>query len=66
MMRSYGLDSEIEEVEVLLSYPKSRSLRITEPAELQFEAVMQEAVEPIDPTSGDPRVIPTFNGYGIR
>ena len=24
---------------------------------------MQEDVEPADPTSGDPRIIPTFNGY---
>ena len=24
---------------------------------------MKEDTEPLDPTSGDPRVIPTFNGY---
>lgn len=58
----YGFDEVvIEEEEVLLSYPISRSVKLTSPS--TYECVMEEDYEPIDPTSDDPRAIPTFLGY---
>lgn len=62
-MRSYGLQSEIEAVDVLLTYPLSRSLKIVSPPESVFEAVMKEDYEPVDPTTADKRTVDTFNGY---
>lgn len=59
----YGMDSRIEEETVLLSYPISRRVAVVSPSNSTYECIMQEDVEPSDPTSGDPRVVPTFNGY---
>lgn len=61
--KSYGLTSRIEEETVLLNYPISRHVAVVSPANSTYTCVMKEDVEPSDPTSGDPRVIPTFNGY---
>jgi len=62
-LESYGLNAHIEEEDVFLSYPVSRSLEITYPPNLRYKAVLQETYYPIDPTSGDPRIVPTFNSY---
>jgi len=61
--QEYGLDSRIEEETVLLNYPVSRHVSVVSPANSTYTCVMKEDTEPSDPTSGDPRVIPTFNGY---
>lgn len=56
-----GFSPNVSEFEATVTYPISRSLKLIEP--VQFTAGLQEAYIPVDPTSGDPRVIPTFNAY---
>lgn len=46
--------------DVLLSYPNSRLVEMIEPT--YFNLSLQEDYIPKDPTSGDPRIVPTFNG----
>lgn len=63
-MKEYGLsDVEIQEETVLLTYPISRAVSIVSPAASVFDCQLQEDYEPLDPTSGSERIIPTFNGY---
>lgn len=60
-LEAYGFDVVIEEETVLLSYPISRSVSLTYPT--TYDCIMEEDYEPIDPTSADPREIPTFLGF---
>eukprot|EP01116_Phalansterium_solitarium_P018169 TRINITY_DN4719_c0_g2_i1.p1 TRINITY_DN4719_c0_g2~~TRINITY_DN4719_c0_g2_i1.p1 ORF type:complete len:404 (+),score=73.01 TRINITY_DN4719_c0_g2_i1:89-1213(+) len=60
--RSFGLtDSEILPYPVLLSYPVKRTVQLVQPTTVTLG--LQEAFIPSDPTSGDPRIVPTYNGY---
>jgi N-acetylated-alpha-linked acidic dipeptidase len=61
--KSFGLDSQIQAVPVLLTLPVSRSLELVAPAAQRFTAGLQEAPIGVDPTTSDPRSVPTFNGY---
>ncbi len=61
-MRSYGLQAELREYQVLLPYPKQAS--VVELVAPRREAlVTTEAIVPEDPTSSDPKITPLFNGY---
>lgn len=60
--KEYGIEeSRIETFQTLLSYPKKRVVELVEP--IKFQAKMQEDYIPKDPTSADPRIVPTYNGY---
>eukprot|EP00698_Gefionella_okellyi_P021469 TRINITY_DN6973_c0_g1_i1.p1 TRINITY_DN6973_c0_g1~~TRINITY_DN6973_c0_g1_i1.p1 ORF type:complete len:830 (-),score=136.68 TRINITY_DN6973_c0_g1_i1:1179-3668(-) len=59
---SYGFnDTALFTYKVLLSTPLARSVQMLAPT--MFNLSLQEPVLPEDPTSGDPRIVPTFNGY---
>jgi N-acetylated-alpha-linked acidic dipeptidase len=63
LLQEYGVpEVSVEEFEVLLSYPRSASLRMVSPA--RFEATLAEPPVPADPTSSALSTqVPTFNGY---
>ncbi len=61
-MRSYGLQSELKEYQVLLQYPKQPSLvEMLAPRRERLQTT--EAIIPEDPSSSNRRIIPLFNGY---
>ena len=61
-IRSYGIESELKEYDVLLPYPKQPS--IVELVRPQRERlIVKEAIIPEDPSSANPKIIPLFNGY---
>jgi N-acetylated-alpha-linked acidic dipeptidase len=61
-IRSYGIASELNEYEVLLSYPKQPSIvEIVSPRRERL--TVKEPVIPEDPSSSNPKIIPLFNGY---
>jgi len=64
MMSSFGLQSEIVPMDVLLSYPMSRSLElITDSGEVEFHAPLTEKKLTMDPTSGTIYRNMTFLAY---
>jgi N-acetylated-alpha-linked acidic dipeptidase len=61
-IRSYGIPAELKEYEVLLPYPKQPSLvELISPRRERL--MVKEPVVPEDPTSGNAKIIPLFNGY---
>jgi len=61
-MKAWGWQASIESFEVLFPTPKTRVLEMTEP--VRFTALLQEAVLPADPTSGQvSEQLPTYNAY---
>lgn len=61
LMRSWGLETRIEEFEALLPYPTSRRLELLGPAPYTarlFEPFLKE-----DPDSTDTNQLPTYNAY---
>jgi N-acetylated-alpha-linked acidic dipeptidase len=66
LWQSYGIESEIEEYEVLLNYPVSHRLALLGEDGIKFEASLREDAIPEDPTSVDPDVVPTFHGYSAN
>ena|ERR1700737_1990504 len=66
LWQSYGIESEIEEYEVLLNYPISHRLALLNNDGVEFEASLQEDVIPEDPTSADPDATATFHGYSAN
>eukprot|EP00029_Vermamoeba_vermiformis_P007026 TRINITY_DN2915_c0_g1_i1.p1 TRINITY_DN2915_c0_g1~~TRINITY_DN2915_c0_g1_i1.p1 ORF type:complete len:752 (-),score=136.81 TRINITY_DN2915_c0_g1_i1:3-2258(-) len=62
--KEYGLEAWIEEEEVLLNYPNTRSsLSIVDPPDMRFTASMEEPYIKEDWSSKDSRIVPPFNGY---
>jgi N-acetylated-alpha-linked acidic dipeptidase len=61
-MRSFGLQAELKEYQVLLPYPKQAST-VELIAPRRESLVTTEAIVPEDPTSSDPKITPLFNGY---
>jgi N-acetylated-alpha-linked acidic dipeptidase len=57
----FGLESKINTQNVLLTYPKNRIVEMLHP--IKFTCSLQEAVIPEDPSTENPKIIPTFNGY---
>lgn len=61
LFREWGLRVEVEEFEALLPYPKSRSLRMTQPVKFTAKLVEPRIAE--DPDSGDKGQVATYNSY---
>ena len=60
--REAGLDTQIVEYKVLLSFPQEISLDVTAPANVRMHGPSREHVDN-DPYQDDPRVLPAFNAY---
>src|SRR5690349_4601112 len=62
--KSWGLDAQIEQFDVLFPTPKERVLELTEPT--HYTARLQEPPVPGDPTSNQQsEQLPTYNAYSI-
>ncbi|MGI8732892.1 MAG: M28 family metallopeptidase [Pyrinomonadaceae bacterium] len=61
-MRSYGLNAELKEYDVLLPYPK-RPAVIELLGSRRERLAIKEAVIPEDPSSSSAKIIPLFSGY---
>src|SRR5437588_5378806 len=60
--REAGLNTQIVEYRVLLSFPQEVSLDITAPANAKMHGPSREHVES-DPYQDDPRILPAYNAY---
>lgn len=60
-LKDWGLNVEMERFDVLLPYPTVRKVEIVGPK--PFVAQLAEPPMPLDPTSGQPNQIPTYNAY---
>ena len=62
--KSWGLDAQIEQFDVLFPTPKERVLELTEPT--RYTAKLQEPPVAGDPTSNQQNEqLPTYNAYSI-
>ncbi|HEY5991785.1 MAG TPA: M28 family metallopeptidase, partial [Candidatus Udaeobacter sp.] len=62
-MRSFGLDSELKEYQVLLPYPRTASIvELVAPRRARLQ--VRENVIPEDPSSSSKKIVPLYNGYG--
>jgi N-acetylated-alpha-linked acidic dipeptidase len=62
-MRSFGLNSDLREYQVLLPYPRTPSIvELISPRRERLQ--VREAVVPQDPTSSSRKIVPLYNGYG--
>jgi N-acetylated-alpha-linked acidic dipeptidase len=62
-MRSFGLDSELKEYQVLLPYPRTPSIvELVAPRRERLQ--VRENVVPEDPTSSSLKIVPLYNAYG--
>src|SRR6266850_5780569 len=62
-MRSFGLNSDLREYQVLLPSPRTPSiLELIAPRRERLQ--VREDVVPEDPTSSSRKIVPLFNGYG--
>jgi N-acetylated-alpha-linked acidic dipeptidase len=62
-MRSFGLNSELREYQVLLPSPRTPSIvELIAPRRERLQ--VREDVVPLDPTSSSKKIVPLFNGYG--
>lgn len=62
-MRSFGLDSQLKEYQVLLPYPRTPSVvELVAPRRERLQ--VRENILPEDPTSSSRKIVPLFNGYG--
>src|SRR4051794_28732805 len=62
--KSWGLDAQIEQFDVLFPTPKERVLELTEPT--RYTAKLQEPPVSVDPTSNQQsEQLPTYNAYSI-
>lgn len=68
LWESYGIETQIEEYEVLLNYPISHRLVLFDAANknIEYEADLKEDVIPEDATSIYPDEVPTFHGYSAN
>jgi N-acetylated-alpha-linked acidic dipeptidase len=58
---SFPNSSFLDPHDVLLTYPLASSITMSSP--VQYDCVIREPVIPVDPTSGDSRIVEPFNGY---
>ena len=61
LLRGWGLNTRVEEFEVLLPMPTLRSLQILEPRKVW--AGLKEPAEPEDKDTADAAHVPTFNAF---
>jgi N-acetylated-alpha-linked acidic dipeptidase len=63
LMRSFGLQSELREYQVLLPYPRNPSVvELVAPRRERLQ--VREDIVAEDPTSSSKKIVPLFNGYG--
>ncbi|HEX6547100.1 MAG TPA: PA domain-containing protein, partial [Bryobacteraceae bacterium] len=62
LLKEWGVDTQIENFDVLLPYPTVRKVEVLGPK--RYEAKLKEPVVPEDPDSGDKNQLPTYNAYG--
>jgi len=60
--KSNGIDAQIEEMPILLTYPVNRSVSIVFPPDQVFNCILKEAVVN-DGTSQNPDAVVTWNGW---
>ncbi len=60
-LRSYGLDAQIEQFDVLFSTPQERVVELVAPS--SYVARLKEPAIPEDPTSGQAGQLPTYLAY---
>ena len=60
--REAGLDTQIVEYKVLLSFPEEISVDVIAPADVKMHGPSREHVDD-DPYQDDPRVLPPYNAY---
>lgn len=60
--REAGLDTQIVEYKVLLSFPQEVSIDVTAPPTVRMHGPSREQVAD-DPYQNDPRILPAFNAY---
>eukprot|EP00128_Syssomonas_multiformis_P007705 Colp12_sorted_trinity150504_noHs@13868 len=63
VIRSFGIEADLDEHQVLLSYPIETSVSIVEPAENRYNALINEGTVSKDPTSKDDRFVKPYNAY---
>src|SRR5213593_189985 len=62
-MRSFGLQSDLKEYQVLLPYPRTPSIvELLAPRRERLQ--VREDIIPEDPTSSSRKIVPLYNGYG--
>ncbi len=62
-MRSFGLQSDLKEYQVLLPYPRTPSIvELVAPRRERLQ--VREDVVAQDPTSSSRKIVPLYNGYG--
>ncbi len=62
-MRSFGLQSDLKEYQVLLPYPRTPSIvELLAPRRERLQ--VREDVIAVDSTSGSRKIVPLYNGYG--
>ena len=62
-MRSFGLQSDLKEYQVLLPYPRTASIvELVSPRRERLQ--VREDVIAEDPTSSSRKIVPLYNGYG--
>ncbi|HVS21250.1 MAG TPA: PA domain-containing protein, partial [Pyrinomonadaceae bacterium] len=62
-MRSFGLESELREYQVLLPFPRTPSIvELVAPRHERLQ--VREDVIPEDPSSSSKKIVPLYNGYG--
>jgi N-acetylated-alpha-linked acidic dipeptidase len=61
LLKSWGLDAQIEMLESLMPYPTVRQVDVISP--IPFTATLKEPAVTQDPTSGQPGQLPTYNAY---
>lgn len=62
-MRSFGLQSDLKEYQVLLPYPRTPSIvELVAPRRERLQ--VREDVIPEDPSSSSKKIVPLYNGYG--
>lgn len=61
MLKEWGLEAQIEEFEPLLPYPTVRQVEVLGPK--RYVAKLKEPAVGVDPSSGQPNQLPTFNAY---
>ncbi len=61
-LREAGLDTQIVEYKVLLSFPEEVSIDVTAPPNVKMHGPSREQVAD-DPYQNDPRILPAFNAY---
>jgi N-acetylated-alpha-linked acidic dipeptidase len=62
-MRSFGLNSDLREYQVLLPYPRTPGIvELISPRRERLQ--VREDVVPQDPTSSSKKIVPLYNGYG--